>query len=321
MSPVDPVPHYTLRQLAAFVAVAEWGSIAGAADVLSMSQSAVSSSITELERSLGARLCIRRRARGVQLTPTGEGVLERARILLHQAGELQADARAEAGEVVGRVKVGCYPSLGPTVLPPLLEGFIRTHPRVQLDFHEDDQTQLTAQLESGEVDVAVMYALDLQPGLGTVVIGHRNPRVLLPAAHPLAADGGPIRLQDLGDSPMVLLDSPPSSSHGLGVCRAAGFTPNIVYRTRNFETSRAFVGRGLGWTLLLSRPRRDITYEGLEIAVRNVTDPVPEPVDVVVAWKDGALLSRAAREFLTFASGPIVPSEVQKQPYFERAVE
>ncbi|MFD6673725.1 LysR substrate-binding domain-containing protein [Rhodococcus zopfii] len=312
MSPVDPVPHYTLRQLAAFVAVAEWGSIAGAADVLSMSQSAVSSSITELERALGARLCIRQRARGVRLTPTGEGVLERARILLHQAGELQADARAEAGEVVGRVKVGCYPSLGPTVLPALLDGFIRSHPRVHLDFHEDDQNHLTAQLESGELDVAVMYALDLRPGLGTVTIGQRNPMVLLPAAHPLAAGDEPIRLQDLGDAPMVLLDSPPSSSHGLGVCRTAGFTPNVVYRTRNFETSRAFVGRGLGWTLLLSRPRRDITYEGFEIAVRDVTDPVPAPVDVVVAWKDGALLSRAAREFLTFAAGSIVPSHVQK---------
>ncbi|RZK84403.1 MAG: LysR family transcriptional regulator, partial [Rhodococcus sp. (in: high G+C Gram-positive bacteria)] len=86
----DNVPVYTMRQLAAFVAVAETGTISGAAERMHLSQSALSAAVTDLEKALKAQLCVRRRARGVQLTPTGEAVLSRARALLQQAGELQA---------------------------------------------------------------------------------------------------------------------------------------------------------------------------------------------------------------------------------------
>ena len=74
--------EFSLRQLARFVAVAEEGSISAAAERLFMSQSAIADSITELDRGLGADLCMRRRAQGVFLTPTGKLLLNRARRLL-----------------------------------------------------------------------------------------------------------------------------------------------------------------------------------------------------------------------------------------------
>jgi len=98
----------------------------------------------------------------------------------------------------------------------------------------------------------------------------------------------------------VLLDAPPSSGHALSVCAEAGFTPMIGYRAQNFETARSFVGRGLGWTLLLQRPAGDLTYEGLPLAVRPVVDPEPAPVRVVLAWRKDALPSRVAQTFIDF---------------------
>ena len=61
--------EFSLRQLAHFVAVAEEGSISAAAERLFMSQSAIAGSITELDRGLGADLCVRRRAQGVFSPP------------------------------------------------------------------------------------------------------------------------------------------------------------------------------------------------------------------------------------------------------------
>ncbi|MFC6694820.1 LysR family transcriptional regulator [Nocardioides daphniae] len=85
MARAEGVPAFTMNQLAAFVAVAEAGTISGAAERLHISPSALSASVTELERHLQTQLLHRRKAKGVSLTASGELVLPRARYLLHQA--------------------------------------------------------------------------------------------------------------------------------------------------------------------------------------------------------------------------------------------
>ena len=98
-----------MNQLAAFVAVAEAGTISGAAERLHVSPSALSAAVTELERALQTQLLHRRKAKGVSLSPAGEVVLPRARHLLYQASELEADARGDERGVTGVVRLGCYP--------------------------------------------------------------------------------------------------------------------------------------------------------------------------------------------------------------------
>ncbi len=93
--------EFSLRQLMHFVTVAEAGSISAASGRLFMSQSAISASITELERALGTDLCVRRRAQGVSLTPMGKLVLEGAKSLLAEATELAYLVRGAGTELVG----------------------------------------------------------------------------------------------------------------------------------------------------------------------------------------------------------------------------
>ena len=298
----DEVPRYTMRQLAAFVAVAESGTISGAAARLHLSQSALSAAITDLEKALQAQLCVRKRARGVGLTPTGEAVLGRARALLRQANEIQADAIGESGGVAGPVTVGCYPSLGPTILPPLLQGFLARYPRASVEFREDTQNRLRDQVDRGELDVCIVYDLDLSPEWRTEVLAMRAPLVVLASGHRLANETEGIDLADLAEDPLVLLDAPPSSNHALDVCRRAGFAPRIAYRTRNYETARAFVGHSLGWTLLLQRPAVDKTYEGRAVVVRKIVAPELPAVAIVVAWHREMIPSRVTRAFIDFAT-------------------
>ena len=175
-----------MNQLAAFVAVAEAGTISGAAEKLHVSPSALSAAVTELEHSLQTQLLHRRKAKGVSLTPAGELVLPRARYVLFQAAELEADARGDERGVTGLVRLGCYPSLAPTVLPVLLSEFIKVHPEARLEVQENTQDQLTHGLESGALDLAIMYDLDLEPVWKSATLATLEPRVVLPADHRLA---------------------------------------------------------------------------------------------------------------------------------------
>ena len=142
MARVVGVPSYTMQQLAAFVAVADTGTITAAATRLGLSATAVRAAIDELERILGVQLCVRRRAKGVTLTSAGQAMLAKARVVLHEAVDLELDVRGEPGQVSGVLHVGCYTTLGPTVLPPLLAGFGARYPAARVDLREDSLDRL-----------------------------------------------------------------------------------------------------------------------------------------------------------------------------------
>ena len=73
---------FTLRQLQLFSALPEHPTLSAAAAALHISESALSHAITELEKVVGEQLCVRRKARGLQLTPAGQFFAERARALV-----------------------------------------------------------------------------------------------------------------------------------------------------------------------------------------------------------------------------------------------
>ncbi len=298
MPKASGVPAYTVQQLAAFVAVADTGTIAAAAVRLQLSPSAVRASLGDLERALGVQLALRQRAKGVELTSAGKTVLAKARVVLHEANELELDVRGEPGQVTGVLHVGCYTTLGPSVLPPLLDAFRRRHPATRVSLREDTLDRLRTAVDARDVDVTIAYDIDLPRHWSTVPWQANAPRVHLAADHPLAARDGPVRLRDLADEPMILLDAPPSREHVLDICRTAGFEPRVGLRTSNYETARALVGRGLGWAVLVQRTATDVTYEGRRVVAKDVVDPAPPPVQIVVAWPREAPLSRSAQAFV-----------------------
>ena len=294
-------PSYSLHQLHVFVAVAEYGAISEAARALHLSPSAVSATLTDLEATFGVQLGVRRRAHGVALTRSGTALLERARELLRHAAELEAEAVGTGAELTGPLAVGCYPTLGPTLLTALLGAFEARHPEVSVSFAEDTQDRLQRRLTAGELDLLVVYDLDLSPALVRTAIAHRSPFALVAAEHPIAARGE-IELAELADEPMVLLDAPPSSAHALGLCADAGFTPRVRFRTGNFETARALVGRGFGWSLFLQRPAHDLTYDNRPVRPLALRNPAPPDVAIVVAHLRDAVMHPRARAFVRFAA-------------------
>jgi DNA-binding transcriptional LysR family regulator len=292
--------HYTLRQLEYFVAVAHTGTVSEAAHRCHVSQPALSLAITQLERSLGLQLLLRHRSRGAELTPAGTRVLTLAQSLLGQAAALQESAGAENGGLSGSLAVGCYTTLAPTFVPPLLTGFKAQCPAVALEFTEYAQPELLRDLERGMVELALLYDRQLDPGLASTEIGRLYPYVLLPAAHPFAADAV-VSLTALAAEPTIVFDVPPSRENWQEIIASLGIEPVVGHRTRNFELARCLVGRGLGYSLLYQRPPLDITYEGRPVVAKPIAEQVPA-LRVVLAYPAGTNLTARARRFAEYAA-------------------
>lgn len=288
---------FTLRQLQVFVAVAEAGSISSAARKLYISQTAVSMAVTELEKALDAKLMIRRRAHGIQLTPTGQSIIPLGRALLAQAGELYGEATGP-GILRGTVSVGCFPSLGPSLMPLLIHEFLTSHPEAKISFSEDQAERLEQGVLSGSLDMMITYDIGLRSNLEKITLRSHQLGVLLAEEHRMARGAGPLDVSALGSEPFVMLDSPLSVQHAESFFHSAGISPEIRYRSQNFETVRSLVGRGFGWSLVLQRPATGLTHEGRSVVVREIGNPLPEAVPVVIAWAKAVPLSRTARAFI-----------------------
>lgn len=291
--------RYTLRQLEYFVAAAETGTLSGAAARCHVSQAGIALAVTELERSLGVQLLLRRKAKGVTLTPTGQRVLADARALLGQAEELQSTAEASGRQLAGRLRLGCYTVLAPFFVPPLLDTFAAEHPLLRLDVAEDAQPELQRLLLDGAIEVALLYDRGLHPDIDHRLIGRLRPYVLLSADHRLARDAQ-ICLADLADEPLIRLDLPPLMPGSEVFATGRGTGAAAWYRTPNLELVRCLVGRGLGYAVLVQHPRSEITYDGRRVVALPIADAVPD-VSVVLAHPRGAQLTRRAEALARFS--------------------
>lgn len=291
--------RYTIRQLQHFLAVAETGSISRAVDLTHTSQPGISLSISELERGIGVKLFVRQRAKGMSLTPAGADFVGYARELLASAEALQSRMDTEKGSLTGRLAIGCYPTLEPVLLSPLIADFQDEAPGIALDIQDGTQPELERGLREGSTELAILYDDHLAPDLTSIVIDIVRPYVLLPTNHRLVDDDD-VSLADLADEPMILFDNSPSRQNWEATLSRLGIEPRINMRSRNFEFVRCLVGRGLGYGFLMQRPVVDVTYEGIRVVPKTIREPMPT-TSVVMAYLTGAPLSPRAQRFVEFA--------------------
>ena len=273
--------RYSLRQLEYFIAVSDTGSFAAAAQLLHVSQPSISTAMKKLEQQLGVQLLVRHHAQGATPTAAGRRLLVEARNLVSHAGEIARQADSGGAELTGDLAVGSFITLAPAHLPGLITGFTARHPRVSLSVREATQDNLVEGLRQGRIEVGLVYSVNLPDDLAVTPLAAFPPYVLLPAGHPLARRGR-IDLAQLAGEPMVLLDVAPSRAYFLGILQSAGVEPDIAFSSPSLELVRGMVGRGLGFSLLVTRPAGDLTYEGVPVAVRPIAQHA-EPGRIALA--------------------------------------
>lgn len=240
-----------LRQLRYFVAVAEELHFGRAAARLGIAQPPLSQQIQRLERLLDARL-LDRTSRRVQLTPAGQALLVGARRVLAGAEEaLEATRRAGRGES-GNLRVAFAATVMFLALPRIIRAFRDRYPEVHMDLREMPTGPQLAALHAGDIDIGFVREPDPDPALEIVTVMREPLRIAVHRAHPLAARPT-LAVRDLAHEPFVLFPAdlaPGLHAQVIGLCRAAGFTPNVVEESRELYTSVSLVEAGLGVSIL-----------------------------------------------------------------------
>jgi DNA-binding transcriptional LysR family regulator len=279
---MSKTPDVTTAQLAYFAEAADHLSMTRAAENLLVAQSAVSSSIAQLERVVGVQLFIRKPAKGLILTEAGERLHHEARSLLTSLDEALELARGQESEVQGVLTLACFVTLMPFYIPGLLSKLRSLHPNLRVDVIETDVDGMLEALRSGRAQLGLGYDFDLDKSVHTHEVARSKPHVLLPERHRLAQKAS-ILLSELRDEPMVLLDLPLSRDYFLGMLSAAGIEPEIRYRSGNYETVRSLVAQGHGFSILNQRPISSVTYGGGSVVALSIRDDAPSLPVVIVS--------------------------------------
>jgi DNA-binding transcriptional LysR family regulator len=145
--------NLNLRQLKAFVGVAETNNFTRTAQKLHLSQAALSSSIRELEVQIGCRL-FERTTRSVELTAAGNELLPVAISVVESLESTALQLRQLGRQGVSTLRLGFTPMLASSVVPEVLDEFQRQFPSVQVEVIDAGPQELQAQVESDELDAA-----------------------------------------------------------------------------------------------------------------------------------------------------------------------
>lgn len=290
----------SLRQLELFAALPNFATLSAAAAHLHISESALSQAITSLEKAVGEQLCVRLKARGLTLTPTGQQFAKQARQIVADTQELVLGARG-GQELRGPVKLGCYSSFATNVVPELLEGFPKRHPGVHIEIMVGTNEELLSALDAGRLDVALVYDVSLPFGYRRRKIYATELQVHLHPDHPLATADA-VDLADLADEPYIQYDATPGIRNVADAFTARGIAPRVEARITQFSLVDAIVARGLGYGLLMSRPHAlPVSIEGRPFVIRPLDPPVTVS-NVVGIWPEDMTLTPRASALLDFAS-------------------
>jgi LysR family transcriptional regulator, transcription activator of glutamate synthase operon len=234
-----------LRHLTYFREVARREHISDAARDLNVSQPAVTKQLQDLERELGVAL-FERNGRRIKLTVAGQLLLHHAEIILGQVNLARHELDSFSAHVGGRVRIGAPPTVGERLLPSALHRFHQIYPRVELKVFEGATSALTRQLDSGELDLAVVSLPLSYASIATDELFTEELVVVVAEQHPLAGREG-VHIAELRDEPFLLY-SPGGYVREATVtaCRSVGFSPRVALDSGSMELLLRLAEAGLG---------------------------------------------------------------------------
>lgn len=240
----------TLRQLEYFAAVAETQSVTNAARLCHVSQGAVSLALGQLENALGVPLALRHRGRGVALTPEGQEVAKRARLITEQVEQLRLAVLHTHTGLSGRLSIAVFSTVAVHVMPHLIEWFASKHPDIKLGFVEGNGPEIQQALVSGRAQLSIGYQAQFGEGCETELIHEFHRRVVLSPNHPLA-DFEEISFAQLAQYPAAFLSLEPALQFTLAEFERYDVQANVGWLMSSVPAIHSVVGRGLAYSLLM----------------------------------------------------------------------
>lgn len=199
-----------LRQLRAFVAVAEERNFTRAAERLHLAQQAVSKSVRQLEQELGVEL-LERTTREVGLTRAGSALLEPGRRVLRDADAAFERAREVGSGHSGSVRIGASPAVGPATLQEVIDSLLAGAPDLSVSVRDVRPADMGRMLQDREVDFVVTRTARDAAGLDSAALRPTPVELALPEGHRLAVEQS-VSLAQL-DGERLMTWSPPGTPY------------------------------------------------------------------------------------------------------------
>jgi DNA-binding transcriptional LysR family regulator len=272
------------RQMRCVIAVAEAGSLTGAAERLGLAQPALTQTLNRLEREIGVKLFTRTR-RGAALTEAGLAIIDDLRASVAHGDAAAERARAMGAGHAGRLTVGFVTHAIYEILPRALHRLRAEHPQLDVVLREMSNAEQVEALESGRIDIALLHPpVSVNAKVHELRLGEDPMVVALPVAHEVAADGC-VSLAEIAQRGLVWFPERQLSAlrtELLSAIRRAGHDVKVVQEANRTLTVLACVAAGLGWSLL-PRSARALRHEGVRYA--EVRDGAGLPhFELVALW-------------------------------------
>ena len=304
-------------QVKTFVAVATFGGFRKAAQVLSVSQPAVSARIKALEGSLGVRLFERGRE-GLVLSQAGRALRPHAEQLLHAVAVARQAVQEGGGGSGGALQIAAALSICTYLLPDVLKRFQATHRKVAITVRAGHSKEVLEMVLGGEAEIGLARSLH-HPAVETVSL-RDDPLILVADRGHLPTPARRARLEAVAEWPLVFFDRGSSDwtlTHGL--FRRAGLVPNVAIEVETIEAAKRMVERGLGLAFLpriaVAREIRRGSLVGIKI---SNAEPLSRSLDVIhsrhrALTKEAVTLLRTLRSEVAAAAAAGRPSRGRRR--------
>ena len=284
----------SLRQLLVFRSVYQLRKISAAAEQLSLTQSAVSMVLKQMEEGFGIRL-FERTTRSLRPTPAAEEALVAVERILRDVEFLGAGLRDLSQLRRGSVSVAVTPTLGEIVLPVALERFRQAHPGIRVIVDDCAPDQFVSRITGEQVDFGIGTPEEAAADVDTTRLISDQLAVVCRQDHPLA-DKTSVRWRDLKGHPVITVRP------GYGIrplidrsAAAAGVALDIAAEVSYLSTAVWMVQAGQGLAIMPSAYARD--SQARQLVVHKLSRPTISR-DIAIVSKRGRTLPAAARAFI-----------------------
>jgi DNA-binding transcriptional LysR family regulator len=263
-----------LRQLRSFLSIAETLHFGRTAELIHLSQPALSHQIRSLEEEVGVRLFERNR-RKTTLTAAGLAFRDDVAATLSQLEQAIRRARLAASGKLGLLRIGFVSTAGSEIVPNIVLQFRKANPDVEFSLRNILTAEQVQMLETGSLDIGFLRLPIGEHSALDVVTVHREPLVLVvPSAHKLAKKKR-VRLREVAGQDFVMSERAYAPGfHDLisGMLRDAGIVPNVSQTAGEIPTLISLVASGMGITIL---PASAVKHSVASLVACEILDRIP----------------------------------------------
>ena len=226
-------------------------NISKASETLNTSQPGVSKQIKLLEREIGIKIFRRNGKRLTGLTEPGETVLASIEAILQETKNIKVVSEEYAEKDEGTFTIATTHTQARYKLPKVVEEFVKKYPKINLNIHQGNPSQVTDQIIKGEADVGIATeSISLNENIFTIPCYHWNRCVVMPKDHPLTRIKH-ISLETLASFPMITYDYAFTGSTIVSeVFKNANIEPKVMLTAIDADVIKTYVSLNMGIGLI-----------------------------------------------------------------------